>query len=64
MEVLIIAIFVFILISAFCTIPFMLLWNFVMPAIFGLPTVNFWQAFAILAICNFLFNHSKSNKDK
>jgi len=31
------------------------LWNWLMPALFGLKTVTFWQALALLALCRILF---------
>ena len=33
----------------------MLLWNWLIPAIFGLAAVNYWQALGILALCRLLF---------
>jgi hypothetical protein len=33
----------------------MLLWNWLMPALFGLGPVTFWQAFGLLALCRLLF---------
>lgn len=33
----------------------MLLWNWLMPEIFGLPTINFWQAAGLLLLCKILF---------
>ncbi|MDR0865348.1 MAG: hypothetical protein LBO74_10530 [Candidatus Symbiothrix sp.] len=33
----------------------MLLWNFVVPSIFGLTTINFWQALVLLALARILF---------
>ena len=33
----------------------MLLWNWLMPAIFGWPQINFWQAVGLLALCRILF---------
>lgn len=35
----------------------MLLWNWLMPAIFGLITINFWQALGICVLCRILFGH-------
>lgn len=35
----------------------MLLWNWLMPAIFGLTTICFWQALGLLALCRILFGH-------
>ena len=41
--------------------PFMLLWNWLMPTIFGLTTITFWQGFGILILCSFLFKSPSSN---
>lgn len=30
------------------------LWNWLMPPLFGLPRVTFWQALALLALCRIL----------
>ena len=31
------------------------LWNWLMPQLFGLPAVTFWQALGLLALCRILF---------
>ncbi|MGD9212809.1 MAG: hypothetical protein PVI90_18640 [Desulfobacteraceae bacterium] len=31
------------------------LWNMLMPGIFGLPTISFWQAFALIILAKLLF---------
>lgn len=33
----------------------MLLWNWLAPALFGLPQATFWQALGLLALCRILF---------
>lgn len=33
----------------------MLLWNWLMPGIFSLPEINFWQAVGLLVLCKILF---------
>ena len=33
----------------------MLLWNWLVPALFGWHTLTFWQALALLALCRILF---------
>ena len=33
----------------------MLLWNWLMPEVFGLPRLSFWQGFGLLALCRLLF---------
>ena len=32
-----------------------LLWNWLMPELFGLPSLTFWQAFGLLALARILF---------
>lgn len=38
--------------------PVMLLWNWLMPEIFGLCKINFWQTFGIIFLSNALFKGS------
>ena len=33
------------------------LWNVLMPAIFGLPAISFWQALGLLVLSRLLFGH-------
>jgi len=48
----------------------MLLWNWLLPAIFGWRLINFWQALGLLALCRILFgrwgghghDHGRSNR--
>lgn len=35
----------------------MLLWNWLMPEIFGLKSLNYWQAWGLLLLCSILFKH-------
>lgn len=42
-------------------LPVLFLWNAVMPDIFGLPEINFWQALCLTLLSNFLFKNSSSN---
>ena len=32
-----------------------LLWNWLLPTLFGLPSITFWQAIGLLALCRILF---------
>jgi len=47
----------------------MWLWNWLMPVIFGLPTISFWQAWGLVVLCHILFktfphhNHHPSRHD-
>ena len=45
--------------------PFMLLWNWIMPTIFGLPEIGFWQSIGLQLLSIILFKSSsfKTNKD-
>ena len=45
--------------------PVMWLWNWLMPLIFGLKTITFWQAVGINILCGLLFRstYTKSNND-
>lgn len=40
----------------------MWLWNWLMPAIFKLPTITFWQAVGILALSHILFKGNQFGK--
>ena len=33
----------------------MILWNWLLPALFGWPQITFWQALGLLALCRILF---------
>lgn len=33
----------------------MLLWNWLLPSLFGWPEIGFWQALGLLALCRILF---------
>ena len=35
----------------------MLLWNWLLPALFGWRLITFWQAVGLLALCRILFGH-------
>lgn len=43
--------------------PTMWLWNYVMPTIFGLTKITFWQAFALNCLAGILFKPTSSSKD-
>ena len=49
-------------ISALIALPVMILWNAVVPGIFGLTKINFAQAICLSLLCNFLFGGSRSTK--
>ena len=39
-----------------------LAWNCVMPSIFNLPTIGYWQAFVLSFLCGLLFKSNVSTK--
>lgn len=48
------------LIGLFSTLPIFLIWNDVMPTLFGLKSISFWQAVELSLLCSFLFKSSSS----
>lgn len=46
------------LVAALMSLPVMLLWDWLMPQIFGLPEITWLQAWGLLFLCGLLF---KSN---
>lgn len=45
-----------------CTWPVQLLWNWLMPLIFGLPKITLVQAFGVMFLSNILFKNNKVEK--
>ena len=43
---------------------FMLLWNWIMPYLFGLPSISFWMAWGITILLGFLFNGVRATTKK
>ncbi len=38
----------------------MVLWNWLVPTLFGLPAIGFWQALGLLVLSRILFGRSRS----
>ena len=55
-------IIIVIIMSLVLAFPLMLLWNWLMPIIFGLKTITFGQAIGIMFLCNVLFKNNSSSK--
>lgn len=53
-------IFAFAILSFLFAIPVKLLWNWLMPDIFGLPTLSYIQAWGLLVLSTFLVHSSSS----
>ena len=45
-------------------LPLQLLWNWLMPTIFNLPTITFWQAMGLNIMASILFKDNSINNDK
>lgn len=43
-------------------VPLMFLWNWLMPVIFGLKTISFWQAVGLNLMCGILFRANVKTK--
>lgn len=57
------AIFLIILILAILAFPTLWLWNWLMPVIFGLPTITFWQALGLNVLSSILFKTHTTNNN-
>jgi hypothetical protein len=49
-----------IIVAFLLAFPTMWLWNYLMPVIFGLIKISFWQALAMNLLCGFLFKSTSS----
>ncbi len=45
-------------------LPLQLLWNWLMPTIFNLPTITFWQAMGLNIMASILFKDNNIKNDK
>jgi hypothetical protein len=58
------AVALLVIVAAVMSLPVMLLWDWLMPVIFGLPTITWFQAWGLLFLCGLLFkNHTTINRD-
>jgi len=48
------------LIAILMTFPVMWIWNWLMPKMFGLMTINFWEALCLNLLCGALFKQPVS----
>lgn len=56
MEVIIKVLLILIIVGVFISFPVMWLWNGIMPDLFGVSEIGYWQAFGLYVLCNILFN--------
>ena len=52
---------VFLIAAVLMGLPLMILWNWLMPHIFNLPEIGFWQAVGINFLCSIMFKSTSSN---
>ena len=59
----IIAGFIILVIASILALPLKWLWNWLMPILFELPKITFWQALGISMLSSILFKSSNSTKN-
>jgi hypothetical protein len=59
-----IALFIGLAVALIVAFPVMLLWNALMPDLFGLQLIGFWQALGLTVLCSILFKSSNSSSSK
>lgn len=53
-----------VLLSLFCMIPVWLVWNWLCPMLFGLPSLTLMQAWGLSFLCGMLFKSSSTSSSK
>lgn len=51
-----------ILFGLLMSLPVMLLWDWLMPTLFGLPEITWFQAWGLMILCSLLFKITRSSK--
>jgi hypothetical protein len=63
-DVLVAGLIVLFAVAALMSLPVMLLWDWLMPTIFGLKEITWFQAWGLLFLCGLLFkSHTTVKKD-
>jgi len=55
-------VFLVIVMSLLCSVPIWLLWNWLMPTLFGLPEIGWLQALGLWVLCSLLFKSMSETK--
>ena len=64
MKKIVVGIIIVIVVSLLFAFPTMLLWNQLMPEIFGLQEIGFWQSLGLVLLARFIFGEpSNSSKN-
>jgi hypothetical protein len=64
MKTILTALGVIALLGILLGLPLQLLWNWLMPTIFNLPTITFWQAMGLNIMASILFKDNSIKNDK
>jgi hypothetical protein len=51
------------LIDLILAFPLMWTWNYVIPQLFSLPVITYWQSFCLLIVANMLIKSSNTNNN-
>lgn len=63
LATIIVGVGILVLVAAVMSLPVMLLWDWLMPIIFGLPEITWFQAWGLLFLCGLLFKSHTAKKD-
>ena len=61
-ETVLAALLILVVVTAILGFPLMLLWNWLIPTIFGLPYITFWQALGLNILSTILFKSTSTSK--
>lgn len=63
-SVIVVYVVMLLVVAALMSLPVMLLWDWLMPGIFGLRTISWFEAWGLLFLCGMLFkSHNSVNKN-
>lgn len=54
---------VFIVVGVLCAYPVMLLWNWLIPSIFSLREIGFFEAWGLMLLASFLFKSTSTSSN-
>ena len=55
------SIFIVAIVSVLAAVPMYWLWNWLMPVLFSLTTITFWQAWGLVFLTSILFKRTNSS---
>jgi hypothetical protein len=57
-----VVVLIYLVVGSLYAFPVMWIWNWMMPELFGMPLLNFWQSFWGVFMCSILFKGGNSYK--